>query len=120
LQQGSFANFVTGPGALADMTATVRGGTSGFVPAGWGWNDADASGSGLNLEDIPQSLWTNYSIGVTVTFSETMSYRKLTDFLNPSPIYNDTGLYVHNQKLAFDNSTRGRVRWPMISSSHSS
>jgi len=106
LQQGSFANFVTGPGALASLTATVHGGTAGFVPAGWAWNDAASPGTGLNLLDIPQSLSTSYSIGVTVTYSETSSYRKLADFVNPSATYSDSGVYVFNQGLLFYPSTQ--------------
>lgn len=106
--QGNLDNSVAGLGVL---TVHQSGGTVGFIPEGWSWNNATGDGSGLELQlDAPIA---NYSIGIIFQFSAVNSYRKLIDY---SDLQLDRGLYVSSGSLEYftSNSSVEIVSGPAI------
>ncbi len=107
LAEGSYANALSGSGALGSLSPVSTTGTFGFVTSGsnpgWFWSGAGSPGSGLALAGLPANdglTFGDYSIGMQFSLGTvTGLYRRLMLFQSGQ----DVGPYVANGAFEFYN-----------------
>ena len=104
LAGGTYANSLSGPGALGALSPVFTSGSLGFVTSGtnpgWSWSGAGAPGTGLTLSGLPAndigSTFGSYSIGIQFSLGQVTGYRRLIQFKDT-----DVGQYVFDGAFRF-------------------
>lgn len=104
LTGGTYANSLSGSGALGALSPISTSGSLGFVSSGtnpgWSWSNAGAPGTGLTVSGLPAndigSTFGSYSIGMRFSLGQVTGYRKLIQFKDT-----DVGQYVFDGAFRF-------------------